>query len=366
MSRILNEEDVRNIIYGGTLLGTGGGGSLRHALKLLEQTAKKVEIKIEMVDPKEMRKNDYAGVVAGIGAPTALEKGAFGPEALYAYRQLRKMTLQEGKDLTYVMPVEIGGFNMMIPLYVAAFDGFPIVDADGAGRAVPELGTTLFALYDVFPDPLVLAGNNGDIIVARLTDHQNHGQAEVIARNTCMAYGMLAGLSSWVINKENIIKGMATGTLSQCLKVGAALQKAKNEKTDPVEEIKKEINCKELFRGIVEKKEIKTESGFDFGTITIKGLDCFNDLTYSIDFKNEYLMVKNDEGKVIITVPDLICTLELDNAEPQTSESIAEGMKISVIGLPAHENWKKAKEGYNVWMPILEKMGYNGSYVELK
>ena len=43
------------------------------------------------------------------------------------------------KKLCALMSAEIGGMNGMISLMVAAETGLPVVDADGMGRAFPEL-----------------------------------------------------------------------------------------------------------------------------------------------------------------------------------------------------------------------------------
>jgi len=43
------------------------------------------------------------------------------------------------------MPSEIGGINTIVPLYVASHKNVAVVDADGSGRAAPELATMLFA-----------------------------------------------------------------------------------------------------------------------------------------------------------------------------------------------------------------------------
>ncbi|HHX25030.1 MAG TPA: DUF917 family protein, partial [Firmicutes bacterium] len=67
MTEILVEKDLRDILYGATLLGAGGGGALRDGLRLLSDAASKYEVKLEIVDPEEMEPGDYAVMVAAIG-----------------------------------------------------------------------------------------------------------------------------------------------------------------------------------------------------------------------------------------------------------------------------------------------------------
>ena len=55
------------------------------------------------------------------------------------------------------MPIEIGGINSTIPLVVGALLNIPVVDADGMGRAFPELQMETFGVYGVSGTPMVIS-----------------------------------------------------------------------------------------------------------------------------------------------------------------------------------------------------------------
>jgi DUF917 family protein len=61
-----------------------------------------------------------------------------------------------------------------------------------------------------------------------------------------------------------------------------------------------------------------------------------------IDFQNEYLIALVD-GEVVAVVPDLICLVDADTAEPVTTELVRYGLRVVVIGMPAHERLKTAE-----------------------
>src|SRR3569833_2575149 len=63
------------------------------------------------------------------------------------------------------MPIECGGINSMMPLCVAASTGLPCVDADGMGRAFPELQMETFYVYGVSSCPMAIAAPDGSTIV---------------------------------------------------------------------------------------------------------------------------------------------------------------------------------------------------------
>ena len=48
------------------------------------------------------------------------------------------------------MTIEEGGVNATLPLVVSALSGLPVIDADGMGRAFPELQMVTYNVGDVF------------------------------------------------------------------------------------------------------------------------------------------------------------------------------------------------------------------------
>ncbi|MDD5169909.1 MAG: DUF917 family protein, partial [Syntrophales bacterium] len=85
MSRVLNLQDVKNILLGATLMGSGGGSSLEEGLRILDQAAKKGNFSVELVDVGEMEKEAYASGAAVVGAPSAIKQLGFDVEADYAF-----------------------------------------------------------------------------------------------------------------------------------------------------------------------------------------------------------------------------------------------------------------------------------------
>ena len=84
--RKLYEQDIIEILYGATLLGAGGGGSLKQGLGMLDGLKKDGNaIEVDLLDLDEIGDNEYAAVVCGLGSPVAMldpSKPAFGPDAV--------------------------------------------------------------------------------------------------------------------------------------------------------------------------------------------------------------------------------------------------------------------------------------------
>ena len=132
----LTLENLEDFTRGTAFLGTGGGGDpyigklmLKHQLELGK--------KIEIISPNEISDDIFACNVLSMGAPTVfVEKVPNGPTTLHALREVEKII---GKKVNAIMPIEAGGVNATLPLVVSALSGLPVIDADGMGRAFPEL-----------------------------------------------------------------------------------------------------------------------------------------------------------------------------------------------------------------------------------
>ena len=54
-----------------------------------------------------------------------------------------------------------------------------------------------------------------------------------------------------------------------------------------------------------------------------------------IDFQNENLIARASDGEILAVVPDLICLVDEDSAEPITTEVVRYGLRGVVLGIPA-------------------------------
>jgi len=355
--RLLGKTELEDMTWGSTLLGAGGGGSPRDGLNLV----KEMKNEVTLVDPADLPEDANTVTVAGMGAPTAISEKGFGPEAMFAYDAIKNMAAVGGINLAYLIPIEIGGLNTITPFYVASQRNLPVVDADGCGRAVPELNTTLYSVYKLPASPIVLANKAGDFLVAYLADPLDTKAVETVGRTACISWGMLGGLALWIVNIATVKRCLVLNSVSRVEKIGKAIREARASGKDAVKEVVTITGGKELLRGKIEKIEIRTAEGFDFGRTTVKGIADYEGKTLIIDFKNENIIAWQDE-KPVTMVPDLIAMMTTEG-KPLTNADTKEGMEIAVIGIPAPEPWKKTPDGFNCWKHILVKLGYEGSYI---
>lgn len=365
MARILHRKALEDILVGSTFLGGGGGGSAEQGRYLIERIEKEIgNVTVSMVDASEMEQQSYAAMVAGIGAPRVIKERGFGPEALHAFDLLRNLCSIGGKTIRYLMAGEIGGFNTLVPIYVAALKQLPIVDADGNGRAVPELSTTLYHCYNIPVSPLVLANSVGDAGVFYLHDPLDYLTAEQVARSTTTSWGMSAAFATWIVDKDQLSNYLVTGSISLAERIGGIFR---NLDSWTPAELSRELHMfgiVELFIGQITSLKTVSQSGFDIGLTVVEGIENYKGSEMTIYFKNENILAKIDET-IVAMVPDIIALVSLEESQPVTNADINTGERVIVYGLRSHEKWFKTEKGFQCWKHILKAIGYSGYHVEL-
>ena len=243
------------------------------------------------------------------------------------------------------MPIECGGINSMIPLVVAAETGLPVVDADGMGRAFPELSMETFAVYGVHGSPLALAGERGEQVVIDTGDDDR--QMEWLARGITIRLGGVGHIAEYSMTGADVKRTAVPRTISMALALGRTIRLARESHRSPFEAIADTLaptlysHVRELFVGKVSDVERRTTDGFAKGRAVISPLDPASSETFEISFQNENLVARRN-GEVVAIVPDLICVVDHESAEPITTEGLRYGQRVRVLGISTPEMMRTA------------------------
>lgn len=332
MSWQLTAADLPDLARGATLLGTGGGGDPYIGKMLVEQVLGTGSITI--LDPDDLDDDLFVIPTAQMGAPTVMiEKIPAGFEATLALRTLEDHL---GRKADATMPIECGGINSMIPLLVAAETGLPVVDADGMGRAFPELSMETFAVYGVHGSPLALAGERGERVIIDTGDDDR--QMEWLARGITIRLGGVGHIAEYAMSGADVKRTAVPRTISMGLALGRAIRLAREAHSSPFEAIAETLSTtlyshvRELFVGKVADVERRTTDGFAKGRAVILPLDPSSNDRFEIAFQNENLIAHHN-GDVVAIVPDLICVVDHETAEPITTEGLRYGQRVRVLGI---------------------------------
>lgn len=236
-----------------------------------------------------------------------------------------------------MVSIEYGGLNTAVALSTAARLNKFIVDADAAGRAVPDLQFSTFYVNQVPIYPLAVANKIGDIAVfEKVVDDF---RAEDLIRALAVVSGNSIGMTDHPCKGKVLKKSVIPGALSYAGKVGKTRRLAVEKGENPIEAIIRSVDGYLLFEGIVkEDSDYEIKSGFTTGTIEITGKDDYGNSEYKIWYKNENVISWKDE-KVSITAPDLICVVDRKTGYPINNPYCKKGMEVTVLGFKAPEFW---------------------------
>ncbi|CAF1298365.1 unnamed protein product [Rotaria sordida] len=322
--------DIEYIAYGTGILGCGGGGESYHCKLWCLEALREKKYEMRVVPPSFFHSSlDLVAAVGFMGAPTVShELLPNGYECLLAVNAVEKYLL---KNISAIYTGEIGGSNGLMGLLVAASKQVPCIDADGVGRAFPRLDQTLALIQGCCPTPACLCDVRGETVMCTDTTISTAQQLEDTFREECTKRGLFVGVCLPPITGEELQKYVFPYSLSRAWFLGEAKF---NHRSDAIQAVARAGHGRVLVSdGKVISVERHTAAGFARGHLTIETVG----RNLVIDFQNENLIARFDDGEILATVPDLITLVEQDSAEPVSTETIKYGYRVSVLVLPAPE-----------------------------
>jgi uncharacterized protein len=324
-------DDLDDIALGATFLGTGGGGD-PYIATLMTRRAIAEHGPVTMLSLDELADDALVFACGNMGAPTvAIEKimGADQPPAA-----VLALEAHLGRTADVLMAFEAGGSNSMMPIYNAAMLGKPMVDADGMGRAFPEMQMVTFSVYGASGSPFALASEHGETVILNIKDDK---RAEYIGRGIVIRMGARSAKASYPMDGKTARRVAIPGTTSLCQAIGANLRASRAHSRDPFAALIEMLagthygHAKVLFKGKVTDLIRETRDGWAIGKVVIA--DQMGG-TLEIEFQNEFLAARQD-GRLRAIVPDLICILDSEMAEPITTERLRYGQRVTVMAVSA-------------------------------
>lgn len=358
MARLIGEQEIEDLAVGASVMAAGGGGN-PYIGKLMAIKEIRERGPVTLIDPSEVPDDAFIIPTGSIGAPTiAIEKIRNGDEMVKSLRALEEI---HGKKAFATMPIECGGVNSTLPFVTASRASIPVVDADGMGRAFPEVQMESFNIYGIKGSPLVLHNSQGircDIYA------DDNATLEHVARGTTIRMGGTALGALYAMSGTDLKRAAIPNTISLCIALGKALREAEN----PVETIRKvtqESGYGEaivLFKGKITDVERRSTDAFVRGKALIEGLEECQNQILRVDFQNENLLAKINDT-LVATPPDLIVLLDLETGTPVTTESLKFGYRVICLAIPTPPIMR-TPEALEVWGP--RAFGYNCDFTPVE
>ncbi|MEM8537736.1 MAG: DUF917 domain-containing protein, partial [Pseudomonadota bacterium] len=222
----LDRQDMMDLLTGATILGTGGGGDLAEGIDLIDDALAQGKtfdlVALEDVPDDALICTPY--MLGAISELPQAEEAAYarlsrheGAPILLAYQRFQEHL---GQTFYGTVPCEMGGSNTAVAFYAAAMAGHKIVDADPAGRAVPEITHSTYYIAGLPAAPIVLANEFGEVMV--LENVMDDMRAEAIVRALSVVSRNDIAAIDHALPASELRSAIIPGTLSTALKLGRA------------------------------------------------------------------------------------------------------------------------------------------------
>jgi DUF917 family protein len=345
--------NVRAMAVGCSILGAGGGGDtaigVLAALQAIEDHGP-----VAIVDLDELDDDALVMPCGGIGAPLIwIEKIDRGDEIARLIPVVERI---HGARVAALMSAEIGGSNGLAPVAWAARAGLPMVDADGMGRAFPEVPQVTMEVAGISPNPAVMTDERGNIVIFEGID--GHWM-ERMERAMAVEFGGQGYSSEYQMTVRQAKTATARKTVTLALRIGEVVLGAEH---DPVEALADEVSAAVLIEGKIVDVERRVTGGFVRGSVTIDGLGADGGRVLRLEIQNENL-VAMEAGDVLAMVPDIITVVDTQTGRAVHTERLRYGQRVSVIAFPCDPIWR-TERGLDLAGP--RAFGYDLEYVPVE
>ena len=328
---IVDREDLEQLLLGAAFFSTGGGGSLAAGVELVASISKLEIVRVGEARPGGISATGY--LVGSIDAPSLGEVASRGirvavkREAELVVRAFQFLREKWAGAIDYVVPVELGGYNTAVALFLAFETGLPLLDADLTGRSAPEMYQTGYYIGDIPPTPAAVVTAMGEkLLIEGVSDY---GRLDNLLRALVQAtHGLDVGVANFPVAVSTAGPFLVQGSLSKCMRIGALLSQGR------VEEAVSLASGHVIYRGRVTGESFHSASGFTVGHALVTD----GKTTLSLRYKNEILAAYLGQ-ELAASVPDLIGVVT-PGGRPVENTRFPLGEEVIVYVLPAPEIWR--------------------------
>ncbi|MBA3717601.1 MAG: DUF917 domain-containing protein [Actinobacteria bacterium] len=331
-----SEQDVEDFERGTAFLAASGGGPREMASgPLLDDLERGLEPRWidlpSLADDALVACTFYSGSIAPDTFDTAEAEREAGVERIterLMVEATRQLEAYLGEEIDALIALEIGGVNTGLVVDAAANLGKPALDADYAGRAVPELPCITPVIGGESVLPLACVDFYGDVSI--VAEAAGVAMAERLTKYLAVAAFGTVGCAGIPLRGEVVKRIAVPGTLSESLSIGRAIRQAREAGRDPVEAAVAAVpGARVLLRGAVADRKWENRDGYMWGEHVVEG----GGTSLRIWFKNENLLSWLD-GEPYVCSPDLIEVVDDESSEPRVNTDLAVGDRVAVLGLP--------------------------------
>jgi len=325
---LFDERRLRELVYGGAVLGAGGGGSIKAGLAAGREALALGSPRLVQID--ELSPATLIATLSIVGSMGGMSGAQPCPHGL-ALRQLARL---EKKHIGAVVASEVGPQAVTYGWRESATADFPIVDAPCNGRAHPlgvmgSLGLNRRPTH--IAGAVAIGGNAGGSNYVHLSLRTSATKAGKMIRDTAASSDIPLAVARNLLPASYVKSHAAIGGLKYAAQVGAIMLREMEHGLDGLlHQLVRFMGGRILFAGRVNSVSLTESLGFTLGHIRLHdrcGGEC------AVGVCNEYLVLRK-ERKSLATFPDLITVFDFESSLPLASPQVKPGMHVAVLGVP--------------------------------
>ncbi|MBS7540326.1 DUF917 domain-containing protein [Ancylobacter lacus] len=346
---------LEDLFRGLVFYGTGGGGRAEPGLALLRHFG--ADWTPRFTAPADLPPDAMACATIVIGGRDpaedmpAEERARLGVPALDLAMPLRfaravqALERATGTEIAALAVVELGSLAMAATLVAADMLGKAVLDADGTGRSIPELGLAKLDLVGLSPAPAALVDRFGNETVllatsgAAMTDH-------LARRMNAAVHGRGLACAGYLAPMRAFAAGLVPGSVAAAHEVGALLG-GPGPAAPRLEALFARTGGRRLFSGTATEVHWRSAEPYRFRDLDyhFAGTGPDQGETFRIWVKNEHHLVWRGAER-IASSPDPIAVLDARTLEPLTTLGDVEpGREVVAVVVPALDPIWRTAEG---------------------
>ncbi|MFV0452815.1 MAG: DUF917 family protein [Propioniciclava sp.] len=317
MKRAITRDDLEAAVYGGAILGGGGGGFVEPGLRTARLALDAGAPQLWTVD--EFDDDDLTTTVALVGAPAAPDPMITPANSLRALELLSKHL---GDRLVAIHPNENGSETSVNGWFQSAVTGLPVLDFACNGRAHPSsvMGAMGLHLVEGYRSVQTWAGGHPHNYVQGLTEGSLDGAASIVRRASMEAGGWV-GVARNPVTIGHARANGAVGAISRAIDLGHTYL---NGGMDAAVEA---LGARIVAEGRVVHYSCVQREGLDIGKVVLD-----DTASTTLHFVNEYMVAEQGEDR-LGSFPELIMTFNAEGV-PVPSGHVREGEVMRVMIAP--------------------------------
>lgn len=311
-------------VYGGAVLGCGGGGKIQDGLVRGELALSRGKVKIVSLDYLEP--DDLIITASSVGSPKSPDRYI---EHDYYVRAAEMFIRRHKGPVKGIISSENGAAASVNGWLQAASLGLFVVDAPCNGHAHPTgcMGSMgLHKLDGYLACEAVVGGNRKQGKYFEYYSEGNISSTSALSRNAASIAGGVVAVARNPVTLSYASKNAAVGGLSYAIEIGKVMLAQEGQAQKMISSICDYMRGEIIVKGEVNEVVVQTENALDIGRLTVQD----NKHSYHISFLNEYMSI-DFLGKRLATFPDMIALLNIETGLPVCSADLRDGLKVAVL-----------------------------------